>query len=417
MVLREGGRDAVVLIEGVREVEVGAIAVWSHLDRACPERDAVGPIHELAIGRDGEKDQYAQRRPRDERPRQQASRLGSPERQRDEEADVRQVGVAIRVGLGTDLHEPDDGNEHPHEPEPPDDQIGRPSSQSQRTHRQGDEKHRGECRLCPGDCGQRVEGGEIGRPNGLTQIDHSGNHGVFDSGDERKLIGADNGQALTLGEEGHHARDSAEDQQRHLFGGQTSPRGGPDPVERPDVQEQQRERQRDQHRLDQQACREERRHQDVPADRRTGRVSGVGGHRQHRKEAAEHVLTLGDPRDRFDVQRMNREECRRERARAHTTRHPAQDQKQHADARDVEQQVDHVRRTGCESEELAVHHVRDPRQRMPVGGVLRRECPADAAPAQTGNDFRILVDVVPVVEVDEVEVCDAGVDQRGTGGQ
>src|SRR5689334_21103442 len=70
-------------------------------------------------------------------------------------------------------------------------------------------------------------------------------------------------------------------------------------------------------------------------------------------------------------------------------------------------------RAGIEAEELAVQHVREARNREPVGDFGRRERPLDAVGGDAGADVAVGGDVIGIVEVDEVEVEDAGVDGAG----
>ena len=68
----------------------------------------------------------------------------------------------------------------------------------------------------------------------------------------------------------------------------------------------------------------------------------------------------------------------------------------------MQQNVGRVMPTGVEAVDLAVEHVRQPGQRMPVGDVDVREDPRGAADRQAGGDVRILVDVLIVVEIHEL---------------
>lgn len=54
-----------------------------------------------------------------------------------------------------------------------------------------------------------------------------------------------------------------------------------------------------------------------------------------------------------------------------------------------------------ETIKLAVDHVRNPGERMPVAGMDMDEGPADAARRKAATDLRILEDVIAVIKVDE----------------
>ena len=97
-------------------------------------------------------------------------------------------------------------------------------------------------------------------------------------------------------------------------------------------------------------------------------------------------LRSDDPRDRLDVQRVQREERGDERARP-TRRSSAAGRGTGARrVRRVQQRVDEVVAPGVEPEELDVEHVREPGQRVPVrgrGSVKAQRTPVQVRPART----------------------------------
>jgi hypothetical protein len=84
----------------------------------------------------------------------------------------------------------------------------------------------------------------------------------------------------------------------------------------PDIEQQQQHRKRDDHRLGHRRRCEERDRQPVPASTPLFRIRAVRKYGQQQQERAQHVLALGDPRDRFDVSRMDGEHRPDERAPA-----------------------------------------------------------------------------------------------------
>src|SRR5579872_3882445 len=56
---------------------------------------------------------------------------------------------------------------------------------------------------------------------------------------------------------------------------------------------------------------------------------------------------------------------------------------------------------GIQPEKLKVDCVRDPGERMPVGGLMRRQRPAYCFKAETGLDMRVFRDVAGVIGVEE----------------
>ena len=123
--------------------------------------------------------------------------------------------------------------------------------------------------------------------------------------------------------------------------------------------------------------------------------------REQREERAQNVFAFGNPRDRFDVQRMPREQRGDEGAWPDFSRQPEQKREKQRRVHRVKQDADEVVCAGIQAEELAVGHVRNPGERMPVAGVKGGERPAEVRPVQAVFDERIFGDVVGVVIVDK----------------
>ncbi len=88
---------------------------------------------------------------------------------------------------------------------------------------------------------------------------------------------------------------------------------GLDAAQRPVIKQQEHEWQCDECLLGQQARdQEQQRRRQIPA-RRPKRIAHVHEKRQQTEERAQHIFPFGDPRDRFDVQRMEGKECSDER--------------------------------------------------------------------------------------------------------
>jgi len=77
-----------------------------------------------------------------------------------------------------------------------------------------------------------------------------------------------------------------------------------------------------------------------------------------------------------------------------------QQKKKHA-VGGMEQDVDFVMSSGVQAEELAVERVREPRQRMIVGGVQGRERPLDGRPGKAATNVRVAGEVGVVVVVEK----------------
>src|SRR5439155_9347171 len=87
--------------------------------------------------------------------------------------------------------------------------------------------------------------------------------------------------------------------------------------------------------------------------------------RQEPKECAEDVFSLGDPGDRFHVQRMPGEEPRDTGAAPLRASQPPQYEKEEQSVGDVQQHAGEVMARRMQVKELAIGHVRKPGQRMP----------------------------------------------------
>ena len=99
--------------------------------------------------------------------------------------------------------------------------------------------------------------------------------------------------------------------------------------QRPVIQQQEKQRPGHQHRFGHQPQGQGGGHRQVAKHARAAGVPGVGPNRQQAEQPAEHVLPLGDPGHRFDVQRMHREDGRHQGAPPHAGRHCPQHQEQH----------------------------------------------------------------------------------------
>src|ERR1035441_1192558 len=68
-------------------------------------------------------------------------------------------------------------------------------------------------------------------------------------------------------------------------------------------------------------------------------------------------------------------------------------------------------------EESAIQHVRQPGQGMPIAGVAAAEGPPHTRPGDARANGRVLRDIIPVVEIDEVVPVDGPVEGNGYRGQ
>ena len=74
--------------------------------------------------------------------------------------------------------------------------------------------------------------------------------------------------------------------------------------------------------------------------------------------------------------------------------------------------IDQMMGTGIQTEKLAIDHVGNRRQWMPVLRMNMSRGPDDTVPGQSGSDIRVLEDVRAVVVVNEIEVRGLEEDHR-----
>ena len=65
-----------------------------------------------------------------------------------------------------------------------------------------------------------------------------------------------------------------------------------------------------------------------------------------------------------------------------------------------------------QAKELAVQHVRNPGERVPVAGVARGQSPLQPLRGEPLPDVQVAGGVKGIVVVDEIEVADLGVDRE-----
>src|ERR1051326_5106580 len=204
-------------------------------------------------------------------------------------------------------------------------------------------------------------------------------------------------------------------------------------LKRPVIQEKQHEGQGDEHRLAHQTQEKEDGREQIEDGRSYPlaspcsyllspisyllRIACVGEQRQHEEKGAEHVLAFGHPGNRFDVNRVEREEGRHHGAGPGSAGHSLQQEKeQHCIGR-VEQKVREVMEAWIQAEHLDIQGVRKPGQGMPIRGVAAAEGPDHSFPGQPLVNVRVLGDVKRVIEVDELATRHGPKDGERRGGK
>ena len=116
------------------------------------------------------------RRPPSPGPRQ----VAQPPGDRDKEADLRQVGVAVGAGLSAHLHQPDDGHQHADVPQPADQQVSFSQAEPDRGQRDRHEHRQRQQRVFQAKARTLVDvlHDHSRRPEHLPDEGRVGNHGV-----------------------------------------------------------------------------------------------------------------------------------------------------------------------------------------------------------------------------------------------
>src|ERR1051325_2561372 len=99
---------------------------------------------------------------------------------------------------------------------------------------------------------------------------------------------------------------------------------------------------------------------------------------------------------------MHGENGRHKRAAPQRACHLLQRNKKQEDPDTMEQHIGEVVPAGLQSMQLAVKHVRNCRQRVPVLGMNVSECPSDVRDAYAVRDSCVLIDVTWIVVVHEI---------------
>ena len=135
------------------------------------------------------------------------------------------------------------------------------------------------------------------------------------------------------------------------------------------------------------------------------------------EKGAQHPFPVCHPCDGLHVQRVQGEEGGDEGAAPEMTCHFFQGEKEQQSAGDVEKNIGEMGARRVQPIDLAVDHMRQPGQRVPVAHVIERKRPNEAFGRQALFDRGITRDIEWVVEVDEFEVLNLPVNQEGQDSQ
>ena len=397
---------------------MGYVVVGRDSERVREERPAVSPHPGLARRRRHARNDQDRRHGAEQHAPlapQGQDRRQAP-RDRDEETHRRDVGVAVRHPLIAHLEQPDHGQQGEEVPEPADRDGRVPPRHERDDERDATERRRRPRHRRRGRWPEGIEDRQPAGPRRLQDVARRGDQGVGGPRAERGPSEVGHRAGAALGPEGDRAGTGGEREERRLLPRERREISSlAEATEWPGVEEKKHQGKRHHHRLRHEAEREaEKGHEIAPQCGLDG-VALVGQEREHPAQAGEHVLPLRHPGYGLDVKRMDGKERGNERRRAERARHARQRREQRQRAARVDDDVGPVVTGRVEAEQLAVQHVRDPRERMPVGGVAGRHRPADVLEADAAPHVAVLAHVVGVVVVHELVEPRRGVDGENGG--
>ena len=112
-------------------------------------------------------------------------------------------------------------------------------------------------------------------------------------------------------------------------------------------------------------------------------IAEIGRQSENEEQSGENIFAFGDPGHRFNTERMNGKDGRHDGAGPAAPRRLQQRQKEQHGNRRVDRGAGQMVPSGPELVELAIEHVRNPGQRMPVAGIApvkARRIPASVNP-------------------------------------
>ena len=187
--------------------------------------------------------------------------------------------------------------------------------------------------------------------------------------------------------------------------------------QRPVIEQQQYERQRDHHWLRGKSRRKQSGHRQIALPVRLSRIPAVGPEREEEKHRAQDILALSHPGHRLDIDGMKREQRRHEQARPQPLRGPHQQQKKQGHIHHMQQDAGEMVARGIQAEQRTIEGMRHPGERMPVRLFGRSQRPGESVRRQTLPDVRIVDDVTVVIVVREGMTIDRIVERERDHGE
>src|SRR6201993_3610953 len=132
------------------------------------------------------------------------------------------------------------------------------------------------------------------------------------------------------------------------------------------------------------------------------RVPRVSDERQQAEKCGQRILAFSRPCDRFHVQRMQRKKRRDQRARPAGVRCSQQKPEEKQRVCRMNERVNEQMATRNHAEELAIDHMCDPSEWMPVRLVKSGERPGESRERNAAIHHRVFLDIRIVIQSDEL---------------
>jgi hypothetical protein len=177
--------------------------------------------------------------------------------------------------------------------------------------------------------------------------------------------------------------------------------------ERPLIQQKQHKRQCHKRRFAHQTERKEKDRRDVPAPTLPGvslisaDIMCIGPKDKHKEDATKDIFPFGYPRHGFHTKRVNGKYGRYERTGPTRSGQLLQRQKQEDRRCTMQQHVRQMMSARLEAVQLAIQHVRNRGEGVPVSSMRVGESPLDSRERETGDYYGIIVNIVAVVVIYE----------------
>ena len=139
----------------------------------------------------------------------------------------------------------------------------------------------------------------------------------------------------------------------------------------------------------------------------------IGIQRRQEKEGAQNGLSFRNPGHRFHVDGMDGEKKGDDGGFIRSAGHPQQEKKQKQRIQNMDRQIHHEVVAGLQTEKLAVDHVGNPGERVPVGYAREGKSPPEVWQSQSCVDMGVFSDIFVIVKIEELVMSDLGIGKKG----